>query len=93
MRRKINELMLQTEQMISTGRYDLYQETLNIADQCKDELSVMRKDVFDRMQHEKLNNLKASLLYLNILQASLFQFQHQDIGADIAYGFKLLDGR
>ena len=70
MRRKINELMLQTEQMISTGRYDLYQETLNIADQCKDELSVMRKDVFDRMQHEKLNNLKASLLYLNILQES-----------------------
>ena len=70
MRRKINELMLQTEQMISTGRYDLYQETLNIADQCKDKLSVMRKDVFDRMQHEKLNNLKASLLYLNILQES-----------------------
>ena len=70
MRRKINELMLQTEQMISTGRYDLYQETLNIADQCKDELSVMRKDVFDRMQHDKLNNLKASLLYLNILQES-----------------------
>ena len=70
MRRKINELMLQTEQMIPTGRYDLYQETLNIADQCKDELSVMRKDVFDRMQHEKLNNLKASLLYLNILQES-----------------------
>ena len=70
MRRKINELMLQTEHMISTGRYDLYQETLNIADQCKDELSVMRKDVFDRMQHEKLNNLKASLLYLNILQES-----------------------
>ena len=70
MRRKINELMLQTEQMISTGRYDLYQETLNIADQCKDELSVMRKDVFDRMQHEKLNNLKASLLYLNVLQES-----------------------
>ena len=70
MRRKINELMLQTEQMMSTGRYDLYQETLNIADQCKDELSVMRKDVFDRMQHEKLNNLKASLLYLNILQES-----------------------
>ena len=70
MRRKINELMLQTEQMISTGRYNLYQETLNIADQCKDELSVMRKDVFDRMQHDKLNNLKASLLYLNILQES-----------------------
>ena len=70
MRRKINELMLQTEQMISTGRYDLYQETLNIADQCKDELSVMRKDVFDRMQHDKLNNLKASLLYLNVLQES-----------------------
>ena len=69
-RRKINELMNQTEQMISTNRYDLYQETLNIADECKDELSVMRKRVIDIMYRDKNTNLKASLLYLNILQES-----------------------
>ena len=68
-RRKINELMNQTEQMISTNRYDLYQETL-IADECKDELSVMRKRVIDIMYRDKNTNLKASLLYLNILQES-----------------------
>ena len=56
--------------MISTNRYDLYQETLNIADECKDELSVMRKRVIDIMYRDKNTNLKASLLYLNILQES-----------------------
>ena len=69
-RRKINELMNHTEQMISTNRYDLYQETLNIADECKDELSVMRKHVIDIMYRDNNANLKVSLLYLNILQES-----------------------
>lgn len=70
-RRKINELMNHTEQMISTNRYELYQETLNIADECKDELSVMRKRVIDQMYQDNNNaNLKVSLLYLNILQES-----------------------
>ena len=69
--RKINELMNQTEQMISTNRYDMYQDTLNIADECKDELSVMRKRIIDRMYSDSdNNNLKVSLLYLNILQES-----------------------
>ena len=71
MRRKINELMSHTEQMISTNRYDLYQDTLNIADECKDELSVMRKRVIDSMYRDTDNtSLKVSLLYLNILQES-----------------------
>ena len=56
--------------MISTNRYDLYQETLNIADECKDELSVMRKRVIDIMYRDNNANLKVSLLYLNILQES-----------------------
>ena len=34
-RRRINELMSHTEQMISTNRYDLYRETLTIGDECK----------------------------------------------------------
>ena len=71
MRRKINELMNHTEQMISTNRYELYQETLRIADECKDELSVMRKRIIDMMYRDTDNtNLKVSLLYLNILQES-----------------------
>lgn len=69
-RRKINELMNHTEQMISTNRYELYQETLNIADECKDELSTMRKRVIDIMYQDNNANLKVSLLYLNILQES-----------------------
>ena len=70
-RRKINELMSHTEEMISTNRYSLYDETLAIADECKDELSVMRKRVIDRMYRDSDNaNLKVSLLYLNILQES-----------------------
>ena len=71
MRRKTNELMNHTEQMISTNRYELYQETLRIADECKDELSVMRKRIIDMMYRDTDNtNLKVSLLYLNILQES-----------------------
>ena len=69
-RRKINELMSHTEEMISTNRYSLYDETLAIADECKDELSVMRKRVIDRMYRDDNANLKVSLLYLNILQES-----------------------
>ena len=69
-RRKVNELMSHTEEMISTNRYELYQDTLNIADECKDELSVMRKHVIDTMYRDDSANLKVSLLYLNILQES-----------------------
>lgn len=69
-RRKISELMNHTEQMISTNRYDMYQETLTIAEELKDELSVMRKNVIDHMYQDNSTNLKVSLLYLNILQES-----------------------
>ena len=68
--RKISELMNHTEQMISTNRYDLYQETLAIAEELKEELSAMRKNVIDHMYQDNSTNLKVSLLYLNILQES-----------------------
>ncbi len=71
-RRRINELMNHTEQMISTNRYDLYRETLVIADECKDELSNIRQRHLNSMQkdNDAAANLKTSLLYLNILQES-----------------------
>lgn len=67
-RRKVNELMNSTEQMIATNRYEMYEETLAIADEFKDELSVVRKRLIDSMQQDTDINLKVSLLYLNILQ-------------------------
>jgi len=70
-RRKINDLMNLTEQMIATNRYDRYRETLAVADECKDGLSLLRKKHIDRMQQETgTSGLKVSLLYLNVLQES-----------------------
>ena len=71
-RRSMNELMNHTEQMISTNRYDLYRETLTIADECKDELSDLRQRHINRMQQDANaeQNLKVAILYLNILQES-----------------------
>lgn len=69
-RRNINELMSATGQMISTNRYDAYDETLRIAEDCKNNLSVMRKRLFDRLQQDSEMNMKVALLYLNILQES-----------------------
>lgn len=71
-RRRINELMSQTEQMISTNRYDLYRETLTVSDECKDDLSALRLKHINRMQQDvnAEQNLKVSILYLNILQES-----------------------
>ena len=71
-RRRINELMGHTVQMISTNRYDLYRETLAIADECKDELSELRQRHINRMQQDANgeHDLKVAILYLNILQES-----------------------
>ena len=66
---RVNELMKSSEDMISTGRYGNYREVLAMADECKDELSVIRKRHINRMQQDKDSaNLKISLVYLNILQ-------------------------
>lgn len=80
-RAQINDLMQQTESQISTCRFENYRETLALADQCKDELSVIRKKHIDRIQQSKDNSkLQISLVYLNLLQESqqlLSNMRHQ----------------
>lgn len=80
-RANINDLMKQTEAQISTGRFEHYRDTLAMADQCKDELSIVRKRHIDRIQQAKgNNNLQVSLVYLNLLQESqqlLSNMRHQ----------------
>ena len=80
-RAAINDLMQQTEAQISTCRFEHYRETLALADQCKDELSVLRKKHIDRIQQSKDNTqLQVSLVYLNLLQESqqlLSNMRHQ----------------
>jgi len=70
-RRRINELMKETAQMISTSRYDDYEPTLAEAEKCKADLSRLRKQHIDRMQSSPdASDYKISLIYLNILQES-----------------------
>lgn len=80
-RAQINDLMQQTESQISTCRFEKYRKTLALADQCKDELSVIRKKHIDRIQQSKDNSkLQVSLVYLNLLQESqqlLSNMRHQ----------------
>ena len=80
-RNSINDLMQQTEAQISTTRFEHYRDTLTMADQCKDNLSVVRKHHIDRIQQAKDNSdLKVSLVYLNVLQESqqlLSNMRHQ----------------
>lgn len=80
-RATINDLMKQTETQISTCRFEHYRETLALADKCKDELSVIRKQHIDRITEMKDNNLlQVSLVYLNLLQESqqlLSNMRHQ----------------
>ncbi len=69
LRRRMCELMERTETMLSTRQFAAYDTVLNEADQFKDELSVVRKRQYDRMQNDHdTQNLKISLVYLNLLQ-------------------------
>ena len=69
LRRKMCELMERSEAMLSTRQFAAYDTVLNEADQLKDELSVVRKRHYDRMQNDHdTQNLKISLVYLNLLQ-------------------------
>ena len=80
-RETINDLLLQTENAISTSRFTNYRDVLAKADVCKDELSVVRKRLIDSIQQSKDNQmLQVSLVYLNILQESqqlLSNMRHQ----------------
>ena len=90
MRHKIDELMKRTEAMLSSGRFVAYDSVLTEADALKDELSVVRKNHYDRMQNDHDNgNLQISLVYLNILQESqefLSIMRHQLRAANRFYG-------
>ncbi len=69
LRRRMCELMERSEAMLSTRQFTAYDTVLNEADQLKDELSVVRKRHYDRMQNDHdTQNLKISLVYLNLLQ-------------------------
>lgn len=87
---RINELMKRSAAMLSTGRFDAYDEVLAEADKMKDELSRTRKVHYDRMQHDHATaNIKISLVYLNILQESqefISVMRHQLRAARLFYG-------
>ena len=70
MQRRINDLMKDTEMEIATSHYRNYRKILAEADNCKDELSVLRKNHLDRMQEDDSCQLQINLLYLNVLQES-----------------------
>ena len=76
--------------MLSSGRFLSYDEVLAEADRVKDDLSTLRKHHLDRMQRDyDNNNLKISLVYLNILQESqefLSIMRHQLRAANRFYG-------
>ena len=78
---RIVELMRDTENQISSGRFDAYRDTLAAADNVKHELSVYRHRQITRIQGITDNaSLQVALLYLNLLQESqqlLSNMRHQ----------------
>ncbi len=78
---KVENLMKRTEEYIETGNYSGYRDVMAVADDIKDELSLLRKTQIDRMQKEKnTKNYKVSIVYLNIIQetqAFLAVMRHQ----------------
>ena len=90
MREKIADLMKRTSAMISTGRFDEYDEVLAQAEELKDRLSSVRKHHYDRMQKgSDVSMMKIDLVYINILQESqelLSIMRHQLRAANRFYG-------
>ena len=89
-REKIADLMKRTSAMISTGRFDEYDEVLAQAEELKDRLSSVRKHHYDRMQKgSDVSTMKIDLVYINILQESqelLSIMRHQLRAANRFYG-------
>ena len=89
-REKIADLMKRTSAMISTGRFDEYDEVLSQAEELKDRLSSVRKHHYDRMQKgSDVSMMKIDLVYINILQESqelLSIMRHQLRAANRFYG-------
>jgi phosphate/sulfate permease len=71
LRRKINELMTQSREVIDSGRYQGYHAIMAEADSCKEELSALRHRHIDRMQVKTEGHLlQVAMVYLNMLQES-----------------------
>ncbi|MCO6025422.1 inorganic phosphate transporter [Prevotella cerevisiae] len=70
MQKRINDLMKNTEAEISGDHYENYREILAEADECKDELSILRKKHLNRIQEGDNSQMQINLLYLNLLQES-----------------------
>ncbi len=70
-RAKVKELMDRSNEMLASMNFEGYEQILIDADTVKDELSVIRKQHYDRMQAgSDTTGFKISLVYLNILQES-----------------------
>ena len=89
-REKIAELMKRTSAMLSTRRFNEYDEVLSQAEELKDRLSSVRKRHYDRMQKSAdASTMKIDLVYINILQESqelLSIMRHQLRAANRFYG-------
>ncbi len=65
----VNDLLRESEKMISTGNYTGYLQCLNSAQECKSLLSTLRDNHLDRMHDMSVSeDYNVSLLYLNLLQ-------------------------
>ncbi len=68
-RQRVNNLMNMTCEAIETDHYGQYRDVLADADNCKDQLSALRKTHINRMQQSRgAKDLQVDMVYLNILQ-------------------------
>lgn len=67
-RERLCELMDRTRQAIDSNNYDEADDILKKGDELKNMISALRKQQMNRMQEGGTESLKASMVYLNILQ-------------------------
>lgn len=69
-RQELSQLMERTRTAIDQNNYDSADEILKQGDDLKNKISALRKQQMNRMQEVDTTNLKALMVYLNILQES-----------------------
>lgn len=69
-RQELSQLMDRTRTAIDQNNYDSADEILKQGDDLKNKISALRKQQMNRMQEVDTTNLKALMVYLNILQES-----------------------
>lgn len=69
-RQELSQLMERTRSAIDQNNYDSADEILKQGDDLKNKISALRKQQMNRMQEVDTTNLKALMVYLNILQES-----------------------